>query len=187
VLSRQSVGIRQAAHVLRAGGVVAYPTEAVYGLGCDPRRREAVERIRALKHRPEVKGLILIAAGYRQLRPFVSLPRGLESQVLASWPGPVTWVVPARLGVPVWLRGRGGGIAVRVTAHPVAAELCRRAGVALVSTSANVHGRPPARSAFAVRRTFASGVDFVLSGALGALQRPTEIRHARSGRLLRPA
>jgi L-threonylcarbamoyladenylate synthase len=180
------VRLRQAATILRAGGVVAYPTEAVYGLGCDPRQRAAVERLRTLKRRPGLKGFILIAAHFHQLRPYVTLPRDLASRVLASWPGPVTWVLPARLGVPSWLRGKGGGVAVRVTAHPVAAELCRRAGRALVSTSANVYRRPPARSAYGVRRTFGAAVDFVLSGPLGSLQRPTEIRDARTGKLLRP-
>lgn len=178
--------LRQAARVLRAGGIVAYPTEAVYGLGCDPFAADAVMRLLALKRRHWEKGLILIAADRNQLTPFIlPLDGTISARLDKTWPGPITWLVPSRPDVPSWLKGSHDTIAVRVTAHPVAAELCRVFGGALVSTSANVSGRPPARSALDVRRIFDQHVDYVIHGPLGGQERPTEIRDARTGAIVR--
>lgn len=179
--------MRRAAHWLRSGGVVGYPTEAVYGLGCDPFCRPAVQRVLALKGRPAHKGLIVIAATFAQLAPFVRpLEVALVGRALATWPGPTTWLWPARPGIAPWLRGRHGTVAVRVTAHPVCAALCQRFGGAIVSTSANLSGRPPARDARRVRRLFGRGADYVVSGPLGGASRPTEIRDLMTGRVVRP-
>jgi L-threonylcarbamoyladenylate synthase len=98
----------------------------------------------------------------------------------------VTWVLPARADVSPLLRGDHDTLAVRVTAHPLAGALCRAFGGPIVSTSANVSTEPAARSADEVRARFGTSVDFVLDGAVGALQRPTEIRDARTGETLRP-
>jgi L-threonylcarbamoyladenylate synthase len=170
---------------VHGGGVIAYPTEAVYGLGCAPLDAHAVRRLLALKQRPEQKGLILVAASFAQLAPFVVelAPRQMQA-VYASWPGAVTWLLPARRGVPAWLTGRHATLAVRVTAHPLTSALCRRAG-ALVSTSANPAGLPPARSALAVRRYFGNSLDALLVGPLGQAARPSTIRDARDGRVVR--
>ena len=175
-----------AVRALRDGGVVAYPTEAVYGLGCDPFNEHAVLRLLTIKGRAVDKGLILIAADHDQLEPLL-LPccDRILAPVLESWPGPSTWILPAHPRVPVWLTGGSGGIAVRVTAHPLAASLCRRFGAPLVSTSANRSGRPPARTALRARRALGSRVDYFLTGSTGGAPRPSEIRDARDGRLLR--
>jgi L-threonylcarbamoyladenylate synthase len=171
---------------VRAGGVVAYPTEAVYGLGCDPLEYAAVERIFGLKGRAASKGLILIAAEITQLLPFIAHPdAALRQKLEASWPGPVTWVVPAAPALPFWLSGGRGTIAVRVTAHPAARALCEASRMALVSTSANHSGRSPARSSTQVRALFGDSVDYILPGAVGDLRKPTEIREALSGKVLR--
>ncbi len=177
--------IHNAATLIQGGGIVAYPTEAVYGLGCDPLNGGAVQRLLELKGRPAGKGLILIAADFDQLRPFINeLAPEQMAAVHASWPGPVTWLLPAAAGVPAWLTGGRSTLAVRVTAHPLAAALCRAAAMPLVSTSANRAGRPPARSALQVRLR-CPGVDMILPGAVGGAGRPTEIRDARNGKLLR--
>jgi len=140
---------------------------------------------RALKGRPRQKGLILIAADFEQLRPLViELDAARMAPVRASWPGPVTWLLPAAPDLPDWLSGGRDTLAVRVTAHPLAAALCRAAGMPLVSSSANLSGRPPARSALQVRRG-CPGVDMIVPGAVGGAERPTEIRDARDGKLLR--
>ncbi|MDP2252538.1 MAG: Sua5/YciO/YrdC/YwlC family protein, partial [Thiobacillus sp.] len=122
---------------LRRGGIIAYPTESCYGLGCDPRNVGALKRLIRLKGRSAAKGMLLIADRFKRLKPFV---RPLHAADLArmqhSWPGPVTWVVPASAACPPLLTGGRPTIAVRVTAHPVAAHLCRSLGMALVSTSA---------------------------------------------------
>jgi L-threonylcarbamoyladenylate synthase len=175
-----------AAGWVRRGGLIAYPTEAVYGLGCDPMNGEAVRRLLELKARVEGKGLILIAAAWAQLEPYVhSLDPGRMAAIHATWPGPVTWLLPARSGTPHWLTGDHRTLAVRVTAHPLAAALCRRWGGPLVSTSANRAGRPPVRTALAVRRTFGARVDYLLVGPCGGGLRPSSVRDGQSGVVLR--
>jgi L-threonylcarbamoyladenylate synthase len=175
-----------AARRIRAGGIVAYPTEAVYGLGCDPWNGDTVRRLLAIKQRSESKGLILIAAELAQLEPFVEpLDASRMEAVLATWPGPVTWLLPARPATPRWLTGRHATLAVRVTAHPLASSLCTRAGGALVSTSANIADRPPARTALRVRTALGAQVDLVLVGPCGGRAQPSTIRDGRSGRVIR--
>ena len=178
--------LKRAAVCVARGGVIAYPTEAVWGLGCDPYNASAVQRILALKHRPADKGLIVIAARFEQLLPLIAPPSvALEKQLGHTWPGPVTWLLPARPGAPKWLRGRHPTLAVRVTAHPLAAALCRVLNTPLVSTSANPAGRPPARDAIQVRRYFPGAVDYIVPGSTGHLTRPTEIRDALTGGVVR--
>lgn len=178
----------RAAGLVRDGGVIAYPTEAVYGLGCDPSNEDAVMRLLGIKSRSVFEGLILIAASVAQLEPFIEpLTPAIESLVMPTWPGPHTWVVPARADTPLWLRGRHSGIAVRVTAHPAAAALCERAGTALVSTSANLHGEAPARTAAEAGDMFGDSVDYIVPGDTGGQERPSAIRDAVSGVVVRPA
>ncbi|NCA71508.1 MAG: tRNA threonylcarbamoyladenosine biosynthesis protein RimN [Sphingobacteriia bacterium] len=178
--------VRRAARIIRDGGVVAYPTEAVFGLGCDPWNRAAVTRILAMKRRHVSKGLILIAADPRQLEPFVEpLEDARMAEILASWPGPNTWLLPARSTTPRWLTGRFETLAVRVTAHPLAAALCRCSGGAIVSTSANQAARPPARTALRVRLALDEPPDDLLVGACVGSSQPSRIRDGRTGRILR--
>lgn len=177
-----------AAALLRAGGVLAYPTEAVYGLGCDPHNRAAFEKIFALKRRPATQGVLLIAAAFAQVERYIDLanvPDAVLAQVRASWPGPNTWIFPRSAAVPAWVAGAHTGIALRVTAHEPAAALCRAWGGALVSTSANPHGQPPARSASTVADYFGDALDGLLDAPLGAQDRPTTIRDALSGAIIR--
>lgn len=176
---------QRAARHLREGGILAYPTEAVYGLGCDPLNARAVARLLALKQRSPDKGLIVIAADMEQLAAFIEPDQEMRARMQASWPGPTTWVAPAQSWVPVWLTGHTHELAVRVTAHPVCAELCKAFGGPLISTSANPKNATPARSAYKTRRYF-PGVDLMfLPGAVGGLKNPTQIIHAQSGRSLR--
>lgn len=178
--------LRAAARAVRSGGIVAYPTEAIFGLGCDPSDEDVVRKLLAIKRRPAHKGLILIAADFAQLEPFLlPLTSADHARIAATWPGPYTWLVPARSETPRWLRGRHDTLAVRVTAHPLAAALCRICGHALVSTSANLSGRPPARTALAARRQLGRSLDYVLSGPTGGADKPTEIRDLRTGRQIR--
>ena len=170
---------------LKNGAVIAYPTEAVFGLGCDPGNEMAVRRLLTIKQRSIKKGLIVIAAEIAQLQAFIEPLSAADSKRLAStWPGPVTWLLPAR-HAPVWLRGCHETLAVRVTAQPLVAQLCRAFGGPLVSTSANISTRPPARSALHVRRQLGSLVDDIVTGKTGGASRPTEIRDLRSERIVR--
>ena len=179
--------IVRAAEALRAGGIVAYPTEAVWGLGCDPRNEGAIERLLALKGRPAEKGLILVAATFEQLHPFLQpLDAEWEAAVLATWPGPVTWVWPAEATVSPRLRGSHETLAVRVSDHPLVVALCEAFGGPVVSTSANRSGEPPARTREDVLASLGDALDFVLDGETGGRERPSEIRDARTGAILRP-
>jgi len=178
----------EAATVLHAGGVIAYPTEAVWGLGCDPFDEAAVLRLLAVKERPVDKGLILIAASVAQLDGLAdwdALPRERRDDVLATWPGPHTWIVPATPRVPRWITGAHDGVALRVSAHPVVVALCEAFGGVLVSTSANPAGAPPPRTAAGLDPALLAAIDGHVPGDTGNLPRPTPIRDARSGAGLR--
>jgi L-threonylcarbamoyladenylate synthase len=177
--------IRQAVTVLNKGGVIAYPTEAVYGLGCDPWNEDAIMRLLTIKQRPWQKGLIIIAADFNQLQPFIEpVTPAVLSQLESSWPGPTTWLLPVRSDVPDVLYGEHHTIAVRVTAHKQAAQLCRAADSALVSTSANIAGMRPAQTIHQVRWQMPD-VDYVLPGQCSGSTNPTEIRNAQTGEKIR--
>lgn len=184
--SASPIHLRQAVLALRAGGVIAYATESVWGLGCDPWQPEAVARIWDIKRRDPGKGLILIAADWSQIAPWLQdLDASSQARLRASWPGPVTWLVPVPTGFPTWLRGRHDSVALRVSAHPGVQALCHAFGGPLVSTSANRAGRPAARTLFDVRQRLGGELDYIVPGATGGLARPTEIRDLKSLRVIR--
>lgn len=179
--------LQEAVEVLRRGGVAAYPTEGCYGLGCDPRNTRAIRKVLRLKRRNWRQGMILIGAHWNQVARWVDASDGVAiARARRSWPGPYTWLLSARPGVSRWVRGEHDTIAVRLTAHPPAAALCRLFNSAIVSTSANRHGGPPAVNASQVRALFGERVDFVLRGPLGGLEGPTSIRDVRIGETVRP-
>lgn len=177
-----------AAALLRGGGVLAYPTEAVFGLGCDPHDVVAFERLFALKQRPPEQGVVLIAADFDQVERYIDMGKVSDAalqQARDSWPGPHTWIFPRSAEVPAWAAGAHAGVALRITAHEPAAALCRAFGGALVSTSANPHGEPPARSAMTVENYFAGQLDGLLDAPLGGQSHPSVIRDALSGAIIR--
>jgi L-threonylcarbamoyladenylate synthase len=177
--------IRQTVLALKQGNIIAYPTEAVFGLGCDPWHEHAVYSLLELKSRSWQKGLILVAANFEQLQDFVE-PLSVDkmARIYASWPGPVTWILPAKEAVPDYLRGQHDTIAVRVTAHKQTATLCRQFGGAIVSTSANVTGQQPAKSIRQVHWQLPK-VKTLLTGQCGDLDKPTQIRDGQTGAILR--
>lgn len=171
---------------LMRGGLIAYPTESCFGLGCDPRNPRALKRLIRLKGRSAAKGMILIADHLKRLLPFIRPLRPAErTRVESGWPGPVTWVVPAAAACSPLLTGGRGTLAVRVTAHPVAARLCRELGMALVSTSANRAGAVSLKTAHDCQRQFGHQVR-VIPGKIGAARRPSTIIDFATGRVLRP-
>jgi len=180
--------IKQGAAWVKNGGVIAYPTEAVYGLGCDPLDMAAVHRLLALKQREASMGLILIADSFKRVEAFLEpMVDSQRSRLQNSWPGPVTWIIPAQAWVPHWLTGDKHTIAVRVTDHPIAAALCQEADMPIVSTSANIHGRRPAQSTLQVHRQFEHQLDYIVPGKTGKLDKPTMIKDLVSNKVLRPA
>lgn len=179
--------IRQVDRVLHAGGVIAYPTEAVWGLGCNPWKADAVERLLALKRRPVEKGLILIAGAIEQFDFLLwDLPDGQLAKLRLSWPGANTWLVPHEDRLPPWITGEHETVALRVSDHPTVRQLCAVTGP-LVSTSANPAGRPPARSRLRVEQYFHGALDDVVPGPLGGRRNPSIIRDLRTEAIIRPA
>jgi len=178
--------IREAVRHIEAGGVIAYPTETVYGLGCDPFNAQAVLHLIELKQRNIEQGVILIASDLAQLEPLL-LPLGAAARkrLTGSYAHPVTWVLPCPEEIPVWLRGVHTSLAVRISRHPIAGALCTRLGGPLVSTSANLHGGHPATTPLAVRRAFDDRLDYILHGPVGADARPSQIRDGLTGKILR--
>ncbi|MGA9665632.1 MAG: Sua5/YciO/YrdC/YwlC family protein [Gallionella sp.] len=175
---------RIAAH-LRRGGLIAYPTESCYGLGCDPDNRIAVQRLLRLKQRPQHKGLILIAASYRQVARYLHpLTPAQQQQLAAAGARAITYLMPALHSAPRWLRGGHDTLAVRLTAHKQARQLCRGVNSALVSTSANRSGQRPARTYAQCLRLFGHKV-WVLPGRVGARKHPSTISRWADGKIIR--
>lgn len=179
--------VQFAARQMKLGGVVAYPTEAVWGLGCNPYDELAVMHLLALKDRPMEKGVILLAAHIGMFEPLLERLDDLQRQRLKnSWPGPYTWLVPGNGMVPPWITGHFSSVALRVTDHPVAAGLSRAFGGPIVSTSCNPAGLAPARTIDQVRRYFGNQLDAITSGQVGKRTSPSEIRDLRTGEIVRP-
>jgi L-threonylcarbamoyladenylate synthase len=171
---------------LRAGQVIAYPTEAVYGLGCDPANESAVRKLLALKGRHESAGLVLIAGKYNQIQPWIAdIDESLKDSAMQTWPGPVTWLFPRAAGVPDYVAGHHDTIAIRITAHEPSRVLCEAFGSALISTSANHTSAKPARSAGEVEGYFDQHLAGILAGPLGGADKPSEIRDLVSGNIIR--
>jgi len=176
----------KAVELLQAGEVIAYPTEAVYGLGCDPGNREAIYRILELKGRQASAGFVLIASRFSQLEPWISpLETELIDRAMQAWPGPVTWLIPRAARVPDYVAGSHPTIALRITAHGPSRELCDAFDSALISTSANPSAEAPARSAQQVADYFGNRIAGILAGELGSSDKPSEIRDLISGKTIR--
>ncbi|WP_086981808.1 Sua5/YciO/YrdC/YwlC family protein [Vibrio aphrogenes] len=173
---------------LQQGEVIAYPTEGVFGVGCDPDNQSAIEKLLTLKQRPIEKGLILIAANYEQILPYIDESQLTAAQLEAvhhTWPGPVTWVMPVKPQVSSHLTGQFDSIAVRVTDHPLVQQLCLALGKPLTSTSANLTGLEPCRTTQEVEQQLGDKLVAILQGQVGGRTQPTEIRDAKTGAVLR--
>ncbi|GLR63264.1 L-threonylcarbamoyladenylate synthase [Marinospirillum insulare] len=181
-----SKAVQEAAALLRQGGVLAYPTEAVWGLGCDPFNSRALQRLLLLKERDPSKGVILIAASIDQFKPWLTDITSAEQKVLdSSWPGPQTWLVKDNGYTPELIRGKHTRVALRVSNHPCVVALCEAFDSPIVSTSANTAGHPPLLSYEEIEQQFGGDVDMILKGSLGGLDRPTRITDLATGEVLR--
>ncbi|MBO1256812.1 Sua5/YciO/YrdC/YwlC family protein [Alteromonas sp. 5E99-2] len=169
------------------GEIIVYPTEAVMGMGCDPDNELAVSKLLSLKKRNVDKGLILVAANYSQLLPYVedsAIPPGRRPDIFSSWPGPITWLMPKASKAPKWITGQHAKIAVRVTSYPPLIALCERLGKPIVSTSANLSGEPSCISKQDVESQFGEQVVYV-DGDVEGRHSPSTIKDAVSGNTVR--
>jgi L-threonylcarbamoyladenylate synthase len=177
--------INQAALIVASGGVLAYPTEAVWGLGCDPFNQDAVERLLSLKNRSPSKGLILLAGTVQQLEFLIKdLTVSQRETLLNSWPGPNTWLIPHCNRVPDFIHGDFATVAVRVSPHPVVQALCLAVGGPIVSTSANPQGLAPALTQLRARCYFGNGVHYC-PGVVGKSAKPSKIQDLLTGQIIR--
>jgi len=182
-----SLHLKQAVKACETGGIIAYPTEAVFGLGCLPGYEHSVRRILELKQRSVHKGLILVAADIEQLDVYVDFSKIKNiSRIQESWPGSVTWLMAARYQTPYWLTGCHKTLAVRISACPVVQSLCKELGP-LVSTSANPKSAEPAKTDQQVRAYFQTEIDYILPATITNTMKPTEIRDAETGDIVRTA
>ncbi len=181
-----SLQICQAAHILNQGGLIAYPTEAVYGLGCLAHFTDTIQQLLKLKKRSPKKGLILLASDLSQLNDYIKpLDNRTLARIQATWPGAVTWLVPARTSISELIRGQSQSVAVRISAHPIVRELCQQCNTPLISTSANISGHNMTYSAFQVRLQFKNRLDYILNAPLGDDDKPSIIRDAISNKIIR--
>ncbi|MFT7243210.1 MAG: L-threonylcarbamoyladenylate synthase [Candidatus Azotimanducaceae bacterium] len=177
---------RLIAKKLRQGAVIAYPTEGVWGLGCLPENEEAVARLLTFKARPWQKGLIMAAASIDQILPYIeSLNDSELAELNATWPGPITYLLPRSNQTPRWVSGEHETVAIRVSAHPVIQGICSELGQPIISTSANPSGKPPAINQLRLKKYFGDQLDYIVPGVLGGLAGPTQIKDLRAGSVLR--
>jgi len=179
--------VQKACNCLRRGGVIAYPTEGVWGIGCDPWMERPVTRILQLKQRPVDKGLILVAASTQQLGPLYENLNSDQKQILTSdWSEPITWLLPDPKNlIPGWIKGKHSKVAIRISAHPIVQELCTLYGGFLVSTSANLAGKPEIRSRLKLLKQLGDKLDYVIPGELGMSSGPSTIKDLVSGEVIR--
>ena len=186
-----TTSVAEAASCLKKGQVLAYPTEAVWGLGCDPYNEQAFHEILRLKQRPIEKGVILLAAHVAQVEHLLTeLRTEMRAKVIASWTNrkpnerATTWLLPAGDHIPTWIKGNHPKVAVRVTTHPLCVALCQAFNGFIVSTSANPAGLEPARSLQEANQYFANQLDY-LNGDLGLSREPSQIINAETGEIIR--
>lgn len=180
--------ITKAAEIFIQGGIIAYPTEAVFGLGCDPDNERAIQKLLSIKQRPAHKGLILLAADYSQLLPYIdelAISKDNLIKVLSRWPDAITQVLPANKNISPLLCGNFDSIAVRITDHKDVVALCHQTNKAIVSTSANLAGDQPATTWQEVENQLGDKVDFILEGVTAGLLKPSTIINGLTGEVLR--
>ena len=167
---------------LKSGKTIAYPTEGVWGLGCDPRNPNAIENLLSLKARSPEKGLILIASKFEHFLEF-SHVEDHKNKLLSKWPGPHTWLVPSKEKLSPLIKGNNDKVALRLSNHQTVCNLCDAFGDAIVSTSANKEGRPTLSGPKEILECFPEVK--VLNGKLGGLEKPSTIQDVVTDIILR--
>lgn len=183
ILPPSTVSYAEAARVLRDGGVVAHPTESVYGLAVDPFSETALRRLFTVKGRPETNPVLVIISSPVQLAGLVdSLTPEAEALMARFWPGPLSLVLPRAKGIPDALTAGSELVCVRCSSHPMARALCDAFGGPITSTSANLSGQPPANT---IAGAMLPGVDVGIHGGTLPPAAPSTIYNPATGQVLR--
>jgi L-threonylcarbamoyladenylate synthase len=173
--------LKLAVEVIRSGGIIAYPTESVFGLGCDPFNEDAVKNLLQLKQRSVDQGLILVASHIRQIVPLIQPIEANDlARALKTWPGHYTWVFPPSKIVPDWISGKNGSIAIRLSMHPIVVQLCTQLNQPLVSTSANLSNQDNLNSIKDIKTIFGDKIGFYLDAPVGNAKKPSTIQDAHN-------
>lgn len=184
------IELEQAVNHLKQGEVIAYPTEAVWGLGCDPFQQTAFDKILTLKQRPIEKGVILLSDNIERVEPLLAdLDQSIRNQIIDSWQNQTkqqatTWLLPITDDIPAWIYGQHDRVAIRVTQHHLCQQLCYHFDNFIVSSSANPAGQTPATSQQQVSAYFPN--TFILAGELGKSTAPSRILDAVTSKVIRP-
>ena len=167
---------------LQSGETIAYPTEGVWGLGCDPSNTDAIKKLLNLKGRSKNKGLILIGSQFEQFKNFAYV-EDFKEKLMSKWPGPHTWLVPAKENLSDYIKGENEKVALRLTNHISVCRLCDSFGGPIVSTSANKEGHPTLNNPKEILESFPEVK--CLKGDLGGLARPSTIQDVITDMVIR--
>jgi len=176
--------IQQAAKIIQSGGVISYPTESVFGLGCDPLNEAAVNRILHLKNRSVEKGLIIVAGDLKQLEPYIEISTKEQQKILNEKTN-TTWLVKKSPLTPNWVSGKHKKIAIRVSKHPLIINLCQLINQPLISTSANPSGLDPATTSQQSNHYFSNNIDLYIDYQSERTGQPTQIKDLTTGDIIR--
>ncbi len=183
IVKPDEAGLAIAVDALRAGEVVAYPTETVYGLAVDPCLELAIQRLFAAKGRPDDKPILLVVADEAQLTPLVrEIPSRAQACISAFWPGPLSLIFPKHSNVSDALTAGGDTVCIRCPACVHARNLCRAFGGALTSSSANRSGEPPACS---IDTLSLPGVSVAIDGGVLGAALPSTVYNPSTDTILR--
>jgi L-threonylcarbamoyladenylate synthase len=166
--------IRHAVHLIRQGGIIAYPTETVYGLGCDPFNASAVEQLNNIKHRTPDKQFILLAGNIEQIEQLVFISEQQQNTIMQKHE-PTSWVVDAKPSVPTWLCSDKNTVTVRISQQSEVQRLCHELGHAIISTSANLSTKKPAKNALELHKYFHFSLDKILANNKKLDAKPSKI------------
>jgi L-threonylcarbamoyladenylate synthase len=177
--------LKDCVNKLNQNEVIAYPTESVFGLGCNPDSKIAVKKLLSIKNRNINKGFILISCHYSQLIPYIVESKILKKKyLLLNKKNFFTYLVPAHSSVPHWLTGNSKFIAVRITQHKLIKDLCFYFKKPIISTSANISGKKPCKTIKEVKNVFGKFFP-VLNGLLGNKKKPSKIINLLTGEIVR--
>lgn len=166
--------IRHAAHIINHGGIIAYPTETVYGLGCDIYNPDAIEKINIIKQRPLNKQFIILVGEIAQIRSLIEI-NDKEKSIIENTTEPTSWVIKASPLAPEWLTDDRNMLTIRISQNSLVKKLCHILGHGIISTSANISGKKPARTSLDLHNAFHDKVDKILVSNQKTFNKPSKI------------
>jgi len=184
-MNQFSLELKKIHKILVNGGVIAYPTESVFGLGCDPSNKQAVARILEIKNRTLEKGFVLLTPSIARISGWVKMDKKQLTTFSSPSKRPTTYIVPASVVAPKWLAVKNT-LAIRLTNDPFIKSISDMLGLPIVSTSANLHGENPCKSAEEVQKTMGSQLDYIVFKQTGPFNNPSTIVDLSSGKTIRP-